>query len=93
MAQYGLHLMPSVSRLVPPHSLRHAAATIALERGAPLHQVQAILRHTEIQTTMLCTHNKERITNVEEHRMPDFTAPPDGEPCEPSVQSPAGADL
>ena len=67
-------------RRITPHSLRHSAATIALERGAPLHQVQAMLRHAEIQTTMLYTHNKERITNAAEHRMPDFTAPVEGEP-------------
>ena len=71
-------------RRITPHSLRHSAATIALERGAPLHQVQAMLRHAEIQTTMLYTHNKERITNAAEHRMPDFTAAPaDSEPGEP----------
>jgi site-specific recombinase XerD len=64
-------------RRITPHSLRHSAATIALERGAPIHQVQAMLRHAEIQTTMLYTHNKERITNAAEHRIPDFTAPPD----------------
>ena len=39
-----------------------------------------MLRHAEIQTTMLYTHNKEWITNAAEHRMPDFTAPADGEP-------------
>jgi len=70
-------------RRITPHSLRHSAATIALERGAPLHQVQAMLRHAEIQTTMLYTHNKERITHAAEHRMPDFTAMPDGETREP----------
>ena len=43
-----------------------------------------MLRHAEIQTTMLYTHNKERITHAAEHRMPDFTAPADGEPGEPS---------
>ena len=67
---------PHVQRRITPHSLRHSAATIALEHGAPLHQVQDMLRHADIQTTMLYTHNKERITNAAEHRIPDFTAPP-----------------
>ncbi len=60
-------------RRITPHSLRHSAATIALERGAPLHQVQDMLRHADIQTTMLYTHNKERIINAAEHRIPDYT--------------------
>jgi site-specific recombinase XerD len=64
-------------RRITPHSLRHSAATIALEHGAPIHQVQDMLRHADIQTTMLYTHNKERITHAAEHRIPDFTTPPD----------------
>jgi site-specific recombinase XerD len=64
-------------RRITPHSIRHSTATIALERGAPLHQVQDMLRHADIQTTMLYTHNKERITNAAEHRIPDFTAAPE----------------
>lgn len=68
--------LPSPRRITP-HSLRHSAATIALERGAPIHQVQDMLRHADIQTTMLCTHNKERIANAAEHRIPDLTTPSD----------------
>ncbi|MEO7859348.1 MAG: hypothetical protein ABIU05_02715 [Nitrospirales bacterium] len=45
--------------------------------------MQAMLRHAEIQTTMLYTHNKERITNAAEHRMPDFTVPPECDRGEP----------
>jgi len=66
-------------RRITPHSLRHSAATIAIEHGAPLHQVQDMLRHADIQTTMLYTHNKERITNAAEHRIPDFTVPPESD--------------
>ena len=84
LGEAGLLALPAGQtgqlRRITPHSLRHSAATIALERGAPLHQVQAMLRHAEVQTTMLYTHNKERITQAAEHRMPDFTAPSDGEP-------------
>ena len=36
---------------VSPHWLRHAHATHALERGAPLHLVQATLGHHSIATT------------------------------------------
>jgi hypothetical protein len=38
-----------------------------------------MLRHADIQTTMLYTHNKERITNAAEHRIPDFTVPPESD--------------
>jgi len=87
LGEAGLLTLPAGQtgqlRRITSHSLRHSAATIALERGAPLHQVQAMLRHAEVQTTMLYTHNKERITHAAEHRMPDFTAAPAGETPEP----------
>ena len=34
-----------------PHWLRHAHATHALERGAPIHIVQANLGHASVATT------------------------------------------
>ena len=43
------HNLPSVS----PHDLRHTAATLALEAGANLKQVQTLLRHKDPATTML----------------------------------------
>jgi integrase/recombinase XerD len=36
---------------VSPHWLRHAHATHALERGAPIHIVQATLEHASVATT------------------------------------------
>jgi len=36
---------------ISPHWLRHAHATHALERGAPIHLVQATLGHTSVATT------------------------------------------
>ena len=36
---------------VSPHWLRHAHATHALDRGAPLHLVQATLGHRSVATT------------------------------------------
>ncbi len=61
-------------RPISPHSLRHTAASLALENGAELHQVQQMLRHADIQTTELYTHHKDRISHAAEHKIPDFTA-------------------
>jgi integrase/recombinase XerD len=36
---------------VSPHFLRHAHASHALERGAPIHLVQATLGHASVATT------------------------------------------
>jgi integrase/recombinase XerD len=40
-----------VKTKVSPHWLRHAHATHALERGAPIHLVQATLGHASVATT------------------------------------------
>jgi integrase/recombinase XerD len=40
-----------IEKSVSPHWLRHAHATHALERGAPIHLVQATLAHSSISTT------------------------------------------
>ena len=42
------HHLPNVS----PHDLRHTAATLALESGADLKQVQELLGHKDAATTM-----------------------------------------
>ncbi len=36
---------------IHPHQLRHSCATLLLNAGMPLHQVQAVLGHTSIETT------------------------------------------
>jgi len=41
---------------VSPHWLRHAHASHALDRGAPVHLVQATLGHADLRTTSKYTH-------------------------------------
>ena len=36
-----------------PHKLRHTAATMALKRGMPIEQVQKMLGHEKIDTTLI----------------------------------------
>jgi site-specific recombinase XerD len=51
-----------------PHSLRHAGADNAFEHGANLLQVQQMLGHRDISTTMVYLHGKDRLKNpAEDH--------------------------
>jgi integrase/recombinase XerD len=43
---------------VSPHFLRHAHASHALDRQAPIHLVQQTLGHASLQTTSKYTHAK-----------------------------------
>ena len=42
----------NISAHVTPHIFRHTAASLALQRGMPLEQVQRFLGHSRIQTTL-----------------------------------------
>ena len=45
------------------HSLRHTAATTMLIAGVELPKVQMVLRHRNIDTTLIYAHNIERLKN------------------------------
>ena len=45
------------------HSLRHSAATSMLLAGVDLTQVQAVLRHKNINTTLIYSHHIDRLKN------------------------------
>lgn len=49
------------------HSLRHTAATLALLNGEELGQVQKMLRHANINTTMIYEHAIERAKSTCEY--------------------------
>jgi integrase/recombinase XerD len=45
-----------ISAPVSPHWLRHAHASHALDRGAPIHLVQSTLGHSSVSTTSMYLH-------------------------------------
>ena len=55
------------SNRITTHSLRHTAGTLALKGGAKLEEVKQMLRHSNINTTLIYLHNLERINNQSEN--------------------------
>lgn len=51
------------------HSLRHTAGTLNLKNGGTLEETQQLLRHTNINTTMIYLHHLERENNQSESRI------------------------
>lgn len=54
------------SERLTAHSMRHTAGTLALLNGAKLTQVQQLLRHSNINTTMIYLHEIDRAKNNSE---------------------------
>lgn len=51
------------------HSLRHSAATLNLLNGGTLEETQQLLRHSNINTTMIYVHHLKRANNKSESRI------------------------
>ena len=61
-----------VSDRITAHSLRHTTATLNLLNGGTLIETQELLRHQNINTTMIYTHLIDRINNASEQRISDL---------------------
>jgi integrase/recombinase XerD len=57
------------SKTITCHSLRHTAITLSLIGGTPLQEVQAMARHSNINTTMIYAHNLKRIDSQAEQNI------------------------
>ena len=57
------------SERLTAHSLRHTSATLNLLNGGTLEETQQLLRHTNINTTMIYVHTLERLKNQSENRI------------------------
>jgi len=51
------------------HSLRHTAITLSLLGGASIQEAQALARHADINTTMIYSHNINRVAQAPEHKI------------------------
>ena len=57
------------SNRLTAHSLRHTAATLNLLNGGTLEETQELLRHSNINTTMIYLHHIQRENNHSEERI------------------------
>ncbi|MHB8277892.1 MAG: tyrosine-type recombinase/integrase [Candidatus Humimicrobiaceae bacterium] len=51
------------------HSLRHTAITLSLMAGASIQEAQALARHKDINTTLIYSHNLNRVANAPEKKI------------------------
>jgi integrase/recombinase XerC len=54
---------------ITAHSLRHTAATLNLKNGATLEETQQLLRHSNINTTLIYAQHLKRLDNNSENRI------------------------
>ena len=60
------------NRRVSAHSLRHTTATLCLQSGISLSDVQLLLDHSSIAVTQIYAHSLDRINSQSEQRVSDL---------------------
>lgn len=58
-----------ISSRLTAHSLRHTAGTLNLLSGGTIEETQQLLRHSNINTTMMYVHILDRVKNESENRI------------------------
>jgi len=58
-----------ISKRLTSHSCRHSAITFALMAGATIQEAQALARHANINTTLIYSHNLDRIAAAPEKKI------------------------
>ena len=61
IAKQAMKLAGYDSRRLTAHSLRHSAATLAIQAGMPLQEVSEFMRHSSINVTMIYVHSVNRL--------------------------------
>ena len=72
IAKNHLNEAELISDRLTAHSLRHTTATLNLLAGASVEETQQLLRHSNINTTLIYSHALERAKNNSEQRITDF---------------------
>lgn len=72
IAKTHLNEAQLISDRLTAHSLRHTTATLNLLAGASVEETQQLLRHSNINTTLIYSHALERAKNNSEQRITDF---------------------
>ena len=69
MVKLRLRDIGIISDKISAHSLRHTAVTLSIEFGATLQEAQSMARHRDINTTMIYSHNYDRMKNSAEDKL------------------------